>query len=845
MFRHLRRHPLLALLNILSVAVGVAVYLATQIANHSANRAFAATVEIVAGKAELEVTAPAGKLPETAFPPVAGSAGISAATPVVLGLVTLPDFPGEYLQIIGIDVFTNESFRTFDPRDFERGGFDIQQWLGVPGSLAVSQEFVRQHNLKAGDKIRARVNLVDHELQVGFILRSDKTVEPHFAAIDIGWAQELFGRRGELSSIQVRLANPRAREAAAAELRKVLPPDARVAAPARRTEEVDKMLGAFQLNLTAMSLVSLFVGMFLIYNTVSASVVRRHREIGILRSLGVTRNEVRALFLGEAIALGLVGSFLGLAGGLVLARFLVGAVAGTLSSLYVLVSVSQVALEPLTFIVAWAVGMIVVVVSAWSPAHAAATMAPVRALHRGLQLEKSARPSPAWGISGLVSLLLAGALSLLALITGPPWLGFGAALFVLLGFSSLVPRLTIHFSGGVGKVLHGLRGRRRKAALEAELAAANLSRALLRNSTTIACLAIAVAMTVGVSVMVFSFRQTVVAWINDTLVADLFIGPASNEIVGPSSFMPPAAIQFFEQDPAVEAVDTFRGIELPMGEATIALAVVRGGQRRHFQFLPGSEPGDMRRFQEEGCVLVSESFARRHRLRAGETIELPTPEGAQKFPIAGVFFDYTRDQGIVYMSQRTFIRFWHDDRVNSVAVYLRKNASGAAVSDAFRARFSRDAQFAIYSNQSLRTLILDIFDQTFAVTYVLLTIAVFVAVTGIFLSLTTLITERTRELAVFRAIGGSAAQVRKLLLWETGLIGVLASAIGLASGICLALVLTGVINRAFFGWTIRLAFPWASLALTPLWIIAAALVAALFPAWRAGHLVLTEGLRDE
>ena len=140
-----------------------------------------------------------------------------------------------------------------------------------------------------------------------------------------------------------------------------------MAAPAQRTEEVDKMLGGFELNLAAMSLLSLVVGMFLIYNTVSASVARRRREIGILRSLGVTRNEVRALFLGEAIVLGSIGAFLGLAGGLLLARLLVGAVAETISSLYVLVNVKQLALDPWTFLIAWTIGLASVIVSAWLP----------------------------------------------------------------------------------------------------------------------------------------------------------------------------------------------------------------------------------------------------------------------------------------------------------------------------------------------------------------------------------------------------------------------------------------------------------------------------------------------
>ena len=220
--------------------------------------------------------------------------------------------------------------------------FDIQRWLGPPGSIAVSEEFVRRHNLKAGDKVRARVGVIDRELEIGFLLRRDEAFDSSFAAMDIGWAQELFGRRGELSVIQLKLTKPREREAIVAALRKVLPPDARVASPAQRTEEVEKMLGGFELNMTAMSLVSLLVGMFLIYNTVSASVARRHHEIGILRSLGVTRNEVRALFLGEAVVLGAIGSALGLIGGLLLARGLVNAVAQTISSLYVLVNVKDV-----------------------------------------------------------------------------------------------------------------------------------------------------------------------------------------------------------------------------------------------------------------------------------------------------------------------------------------------------------------------------------------------------------------------------------------------------------------------------------------------------------------------
>src|SRR5204863_7515416 len=141
-----------------------------------------ATIYVVAGKAELQITVPAGNLPETAFPMAAATTGISAATPLVRGFVTLPDFPGEYLEVLGIDIFTNAAFRTFDPTDFDHGNLDIQRWLGGPGPIAITEEFAAKHNLRAGDKIRARVNAVDHEVEVGFVLRSEEIFDSHFAA---------------------------------------------------------------------------------------------------------------------------------------------------------------------------------------------------------------------------------------------------------------------------------------------------------------------------------------------------------------------------------------------------------------------------------------------------------------------------------------------------------------------------------------------------------------------------------------------------------------------------------------------------------------------------------------
>ena len=195
-------------------------YLAIQIANHSANRAFAATIDVVAGKAELVVTGSVAGLPETVFPVVAPAWSLRRYA-ACAGIVTLPDLPGEYLLVLGIDVFTNSPFRTFELTDFKAGEFDVQRWLGEPEAIAVSEEFARIHHLQAGDVLRVQVNGVDRSLHVGFILRTSdaSALDPHFAAMDIGWAQEFFGRRGALSSIQLQLTQPRDRDAVSASLR--------------------------------------------------------------------------------------------------------------------------------------------------------------------------------------------------------------------------------------------------------------------------------------------------------------------------------------------------------------------------------------------------------------------------------------------------------------------------------------------------------------------------------------------------------------------------------------------------------------------------------------------------
>jgi putative ABC transport system permease protein len=838
--RHARRHKLLAVLNILSVALGVCVFLAITIANHSANRSFRAGVELLAGKANLEVRGP---VDETLLPALAGIPGVAAATPVVQGIVTLRDHPGEYVRLLGVDPFTNPPFETFRMVWPDGSPVDVEAWLRGREAVALTRAFAAKLGLKQGDLLRVNAAARPAELRVRFVLEPDDPAalsDIRSASMDIGWAQELLGTTGRLDSVQILLADDADPAAVAAAARTIVPADVVVAAPQQRSEQVGKMLASFQLNLAALSLVSLLVGMFLIYNTVSAAVVRGRREIGILRAIGTSRREIRILFLGEALVFGIPGIVLGILAAFPLAGLLVGAVGETISSLYVLVSIENLAVTPWQIAAAALAGLASVLAAAWIPSGEATKVQVTRALHLGTAMEHYATVPRRWLVYGMAGLALAFAASWFALHTGPALLGFAAAFLVIIGFAFLVPAATAAAGQLISPLVNLLpRGTAWR------LAARQLVRAMHRNSLTTAALMAAIAMTVGVSVMIYSFRASVDTWINRTIQADLFVTLAANEVTGFQTTIPDEVVAWLDDHPLVESVDTFHEKRIPFRGEEAFLGVIRGRMRGELEFIGGDNDRKGRLLRSPGYVAVSESFARRHGIKEGETVELVAPAGSQTFRIAGIYTDYTRDQGVILMDRDNYTGHWPAPGAHSAGVHLHDPRQADSLGAELRERFGRDTEYAIYSNASLRQRIFQIFDQTFAVTYVLRTISVIVAVLGVSLTLTTLVTEREREIGMMRAIGASADQVRRAFLAESALIGLLASIVGLAAGACLAMVLTWVINLAFFGWTVQLRYPWDLMAWTPVWIIAAAALAGLLPAARGARIQPATALRSE
>jgi len=597
------------------------------------------------------------------------------------------------------------------------------------------------------------------------------------------------------------------------------------------------MLGAFQLNLTALSLIALVVGMFLVTNSVAANVARRRSEIGLLRSLGLDRRSVIFLLVAESLLLGLMGSALGIFLGLQVARTLLHSVASTITSHYVLLSMQEIVVNPSSLLLAGLAGLVAAGLAAWWPAREASLVSPVDALQPGNSADRVSSPRSIAPRATLLCLLLTLLFSATALYGRIPRTGFLAALSILLAAAFLAPAL--------GRLLTRLPSLPFPSAI---LARSAFTRGLHRHGLAAAALSVAVAMAIGVTIMVHSFRATVDQWIGESIKADLFIAPSTNLIAGALEPLDPAAETLALATPGVLAVGTYREIRLfidglPAKLAACKLDVLR--IHNPLTFL-SALPGDPYELCQKGdYAIISENFARRRQLQPGSTLSLPTPTGLHPLQVAAIFRDYTSESGLLLLDRTTYRRLTQDQGLTSLAIHLQPDVSAQTVGDSIREQLRPHGEFLVYSQAGLRNEALRIFDRSFAITALLRTLAIAVAALGVTLSLTALGIERTREIGILRATGASRGQILRTIMTESAYLGATGITLGLVTGFAVALILMQVINRAFFGWTIDWYTPYPSLFYITLGMILACLLASLPPAWRASRLPPAEALRSE
>lgn len=817
------------------IAIGVATLLSIQLVNASALRSFSETVELVAGRANWQIASDVGAMDERTL------LRLQSLWPLGVRFAPVIDRDGMYessepIRILAVDLLSDIHFRDYryatvmranrDPRPGDAAWF---LELLEDDSVVLPDGFAESHGLRVGQRVRLELNGRNVAFTLRGILESEgpgAAFGGNIAILDIATAQRAFGLGGELSRIDLMI--PAGIEDSVVEdLRGSLRTPLRIERPSRRSERAAEMLEAFRTNLTALAGISVLVGMFLVHNTVLLSYLRRRRTVAMLRTLGVSRSQIATVFVLEGVLLGVLGSLLGIALGVLMARSILSAVSTTINALYLPTNPSNVNLTPELVLWAFAIGVAVSLLSSLQPALEASRSSPLQ--HRLNAMVGRVSTGRIWLFAGaaVATGIAAWLLSLVPPIDGRPLGGYGSVLAIVVTLVLGTPAvlyLSARFLRPIFKRLWGAVG-----AISAGSAIASLRRIAVAT----AALATAVAMVIAVALMVGSFRSTVEIWMGQTLQSDLWIRPARNLSNAAAATFPAAIAADVEKIGLIAAFDRIRGRELIWNDLPIYVGgsdfdvASRYGQLPMLDGVPRSVA--LREAVGRDGVVISESLARRHRLGRGSEIELPVRDGSRCFPVTGVYRDYSTDRGVVVMDRGLYQRLYSDDGISTIAVYLRDGVDPKSAGVEIQRELSKWNAF-VFTNRTIRQEVMKIFDETFRVTWVLLAIAVAVAVLGTFNTLGAIILERKREIALLRVAGLTRRQIRTMIVLESVPIGLTAIVIGAAAGWVIALVLVYVINVQSFGWTIDFSPPWTTIGLTALIVAASVLASGIFAA---------------
>ena len=822
---------------------------AIDLANGSAQRAFELGTETVAGRATHTIVGGASGLDEQVYTDLRRNLGIRMSAPVVENYVVIEELDRQPMRLLGVDPFAESPFRSYlGTGESNEPAPDFFTPLMVqPNTVLLSSEIAARYGLEPGDSLTAYVGSNRHVLEiVGLLEPSDDLSRRALDSLlltDIGTAQEVLDRIGRLDRIDLIMPDTPQGAADLERIRASLPAAARIAPSSARSGTVNEMTAAFGLNLTALSLLALVVGMFLIYNTVTFSVVQRRRVIGTLRALGMTRREVYAMILLEAILLGLLGTLGGLGLGIVLGRGAVQLVTRTINDLFFVVSVREIEVPLFTLAKGTLIGVADAALAAAIPAYEATSVAPAGALQRS-NIEERSRKALPWVSVAAVLLLVLGSILLI-----PEWnlvIAFAGLFVIILGTALLSPILTLWLMLLIQRITNAVSG------VIGRMAPRTITRTLSRTSVAVAALMVSVSVIIGVGVMISSFRTTVELWLDDVLQADIFVSPHALNATQASTILDPTLLADITTYPGIASSATTRGVNTAIflenrDEALdvrlVAMSEDLAGADRRYRAAIGDWQATWAAAQEGG-VIINEPLANRYEIQVGDELAVQTDKGRHNFPVVGVAVDFDVNPALI-LHDPVYRQWWDDDAISAVALFVEPGRDVDEMVAELRAAFGQRAELLITSNRGTRQNALEVFDRTFAITIALQFLAALVAFIGILSTLMSLQLERVREIGVLRATGMTQRQLWRLSLLETGLIGTSAGLLAMPTGFLLSLILIYIINLRSFGWTLEMRLDPMEFAQAFLVALGAALAAGIYPAWRMGRVPPAEAVRAE
>lgn len=817
----------------MGIALGVAVYVGVALANDSARRAFELSSQLVLGRTTHQLVSTGGPLSESIYHDLRVQGAILNAAPIIEGELRLASRPERRFTLLGVDPFEESGFRSA-VRPIPGQNLNLTALIVEPASVLVPESLASELELKEGSVLNVIIKDRTASVKVVGTLR-DAGLNPNgssgFILADISTTQELLKLEGSISRIDLILTPTEA------ERLQSLKPTGTTLLPATSSNaSFNELTRAFRVNLTALSLLALMVGVFLIYATMSFAIVQRRPTIGVLRALGVERRELLLNVLQEAAVLGLIATLAGLVLGHQLAQALVGLVLRTIGDLYFSSYVTAIPPSVGIYWMGALLGLGATLLAALAPAMAAANTPPAAAMSRAA-LERGAKDT---SLLAALAAIPAATIASTLLYLGPENLitAFAGLFFVLMAGALLTPLSTT----GLMKLAEPLVGK--LFGISGSLAVRGVTSSLSRTGVATAALTVAVATVIGVGIMIASFRVSLVQWLDSTLVADLYLRTDDQlEEHDPFTQSRLAAIQNL---PGVKGLSLSRFRRLPTPEGELSLRAMSPGPNGWgLSFVTGNAKEAISILESQGGVLVSEPLAFRRDLVEGDLLNLPTPNGMRAFSILGVVRDYNTDGGSVTISLDAYQRYWQDSSITGVGIYFSNPGPDHSIHAAVQSIMGGETRSRLLSNGIIKRRSLAIFDRTFQITEVLRILAGLVAFLGILNALTSLQLERAREIAILRALGASPRQVSTLSFVQTGLLGLAAGLLAVPLGIALAALLVFVINKRSFGWSMDFVTQAKPILLGIVLAVAAALLAGLYPAARAGQLNVLAHLREE
>ena len=843
--RQWRTHRLRVAMTTLGIALGVAVFFAVRTANAALLDSLALTVERLAGKSTLEVTAGETGFPEETLDTVRATPGVQLAEPVIEVIVHTAFEDEGNLLILGVDTTGDQQLRQYE---FDRSQSEIADpltYLAQPDSILVSRAFAERHGLQIGGHLPIFTSHGKMDFTVQGIFKPTGVGEVfggNIAVMDIYSAQVVFDRGHNFDRIDLMNSPAVAVNELQQRLRARLPAGIEAMRPEMKGQALENAVTAMRLGMLITSFIALLVGVYIIFNSFTIAVNQRWKEIGILRAAGVERGNISAMFLGEALFMGVIGSAAGIVGGFYLAAAASKVMGSIAASVYGIVSIAVAPkLHPDLVLTSFGLGVAASLAGAWFPARAASYLDPVLALHN---IESRQQETAlGWGRATLGAALL---LSSLLLIQFSPFgvgmvLQFSYAALMLLGLTILLPMLVHWAARAIRPAMDWAGGSEGALAVDAMIQSPR------RSAATVGALMVGLMFVYSTAAYIQSYKHMINRWTHQILNADL--------VVATSSLLRSTSYHFSEDVgnriaalPEVKQVENIRFTLIPYRGDTAAVVAIGMNEflRRSTSAILGGNKKSVYDLLSRGeGVLVSKNFAARWRYKVGDRVYLDTPTGPLDLPILCMVEDYRSDKGTIFMDRALYKRFWKDDAVDFIDITLKPGQNATAVKHEIERLTAGTEHALVYTNAEFRNWIGSLVDQFFLLNYMQLVVAVIVAVVGIANTLIISVAERRREFGIIRAIGGYQAQIRKMVLLEAFSISVVGVIAGAVAALFNIQFLSRTVSTVLTGYDVPFYFPWALILETFPAVVAVSLLAGWIPARHAMQAPVIEAIGYE